>query len=85
MIFNINEENQDIDGIISYLESLVVKLRKSNKLDNNTINIIQSLFDDEIKYYMDNYYLPGIEIDPKYEEQITNELLDLISILKKIF
>ena len=85
MIFNINEENQDIDGIISYLESLVVKLRKSNKLDNNTINIIQSLFDDEIKYYMDNYYLPGVEIDSKYEEQITNELLDLISILKKIF
>jgi hypothetical protein len=85
MIFNINEENQDIDGIISYLESLVVKLRKSNKLDNSTINIIQSLFDDEIKYYMDNYYLPGVEIDSKYEEQITNELLDLISILKKIF
>ena len=85
MIFNINEENQDIDGIILYLESLVVKLRKSNKLDNSTINIIQSLFDDEIKYYMDNYYLPGVEIDSKYEEQITNELLDLISILKKIF
>jgi len=34
---------------------------------------------------MDNYYLPEVEIDPKYEEQITNELLDLISILKKIF
>lgn len=85
MIFDINEENKDIDNAISYLESIVVQLRKSNKLDNTTKNLIQGLFDNEISYYMTNYYLPGIETNSKYEEQIINDIIDLIGILKKIF
>lgn len=85
MMFDINEENKDIDNAISYLESVVIQLRKSNKLDATTKNLIQDLFDNEISYYMTNYYLPGIETNSKYEEQITNDIIDLISILKKIF
>lgn len=85
MIFDINEENKDIDNAISYLESVVVQLRKSNKLDDTTKNLIQDLFDNEISYYMTNYYLPGIETNSKYEEQIVNNIIDLIGILKKIF
>ncbi len=85
MMFNINEENKDIDNAISYLESIVVQLRKSNKLDDTTKNLIQDLFDDDISYYMTNYYLPGIETNSKYEEQIINNIIDLIGILKKIF
>lgn len=85
MTFNINEENKDIDNVISYLESTIVQLRKSNKLDDITKNLIQDLFNNEILYYMTNYYLPGIEINSKYEEQIINDIIDLISILKKIF
>lgn len=85
MIFDINEENKDIDNAISYLESLIVQLRKSNKLDDITKKLIQDLFDSEIAYYMTNYYLPGIETDSKYEEQIIDNIIDLISILKKIF
>jgi hypothetical protein len=85
MMFDINEENKDIDNAISYLESVVVQLRKSNKLDDTTKNLIQDLFDNEISYYMTNYYLPGIETNSKYEEQIINDIIDLISILKKIF
>jgi hypothetical protein len=84
-MFDINEENKDIDNAISYLESVVVQLRKSNKLDDTTKNLIQDLFDNEISYYMTNYYLPGIETNSKYEEQIINDIIDLISILKKIF
>jgi hypothetical protein len=84
-MFNINEENKDIDNAISYLESIVVQLRKSNKLDDTTKNLIQDLFDDDISYYMTNYYLPGIETNSKYEEQIINNIIDLIGILKKIF
>ena len=85
MMFDINEENKDIDNAISYLESVVVQLRKSNKLDDTTKNLIQDLFDNEISYYMTNYYIPGIETNSKYEEQIINDIIDLISILKKIF
>jgi hypothetical protein len=84
-MFDINEENKDIDNAISYLESVVVQLRKSNKLDGTTKNLIQDLFDNEVSYYMTNYYLPGIETNSKYEEQIINDIIDLISILKKIF
>jgi hypothetical protein len=84
-MFDVNEENQDIDNAISYLESVVVQLRKSNKLDDVTKELIQDLFDNEIAYYMSNYYLPGIETNSKYEEQIINNIIDLISILKKIF
>ena len=85
MIFDINEENQDIDNAISYLESLIVQLRKSNKLDDITKKLIQDLFDNEISYYMTHYYIQGIETDSKYEEQIVNDIIDLISALKKIF
>ena len=85
MMFDINEENKDIDNAISYLESIVVQLRKSNKLDDTTKNLIQDLFDDDISYYMTNYYLPEIETNSKYEEQIINDIIDLISTLKKIF
>jgi hypothetical protein len=85
MIFDINEENKDIDNAISYLESLIIQLRKSNKLDDVTKELIQDLFDNEIAYYMTNYYLPGIETNSKYEKQIINDILDLINILKKIF
>jgi hypothetical protein len=84
MIFDINEENKDIDNVISYLESLIVQLRKSNKLDNITKELIQDLFNNEIAYYMTNYYLPGVETNSKYEEQIINNIIDLINILKKI-
>jgi hypothetical protein len=84
MMFDITEENKDIDNAISYLESIVVQLRKSNKLDDTTKNLIQDLFDNEISYYMTNYYLPGIETNSKYEEQIVNDIIDLIGILKKI-
>jgi hypothetical protein len=84
-MFDINEENKDIDNAISYLESIVVQLRKSNKLDDTTKNLIQDLFDDDISYYMTNYYLPEIETNSKYEEQIINDIIDLISTLKKIF
>ena len=83
-MFNIHEDNKDIDAWISHLESLVVKLRRSNKLNTHTLKLIQDLFDNEISYYMSNYYISNIEISSKYEEQIINSLMDIISILYRI-
>jgi hypothetical protein len=84
MIFNIFEANKDVDSLISHLESLVVKLRRSGKLDTQTLELIQDLFNNEIAYYMSNYYIPEVEINSKYEEQIINDLIDITSILYKI-
>ena len=84
MMFDINEENKDIDNVISYLESIIVSLRRSNKLDTITTDLIKGLFDNEISYYMDNYYIPGVETNSKYEENIINDIMDLVSILKNI-
>jgi hypothetical protein len=33
---------------------------------------------------MDNYYIPGVETNSKYEENIINDIMDLVSILKNI-
>ena len=60
MKFNLFEDNQNVDKAISHLESLVVDLRRKNKLDKNTLDLIQSLFDEEINYYMINVYIPEI-------------------------
>ncbi len=84
MKFNLVEDNQNVDNIISHLESLVVDLRRKNKLNQITLDLIQDLFDNEINYYMVNYYMPDLEINSKYEENIINEIMDVISVLYKI-
>jgi hypothetical protein len=84
MKFNLVEDNQNVDNAISHLESLVVDLRRKNKLNQITLDLIQSLFDNEINYYMVNYYVPNLEINSKYEENIINEIMDIISILYRI-
>jgi hypothetical protein len=84
MIFNIQEDNKDVDSLISYLESIIVKLRRDKKLDDVTLNLIKDLFENEIQYYTTQYYLPSIEINPKYEQQIRDIILDMINILNKL-
>jgi hypothetical protein len=32
MIFNIQEDNKDVDSLVLYLESIIVKLRRDKKL-----------------------------------------------------
>jgi hypothetical protein len=61
-----------------------VDLRRKNKLNQITLDLIQDLFDNEINYYMVNYYMPDLEINSKYEENIINEIMDVISVLYKI-
>ena len=84
MKFNLVEDNQNVDNAISHLESLVVDLRRQNKLNQITLDLIQELFDNEINYYMVNYYIPNLEINSKYEENIIDEIMDVISVLYKI-
>ena len=84
MKFNLVEDNQNVDNAISHLESLVVDLRRKNKLNQITLDLIQDLFDNEINYYMVNYYIPNLEINSKYEENIIDEIMDVISVLYKI-
>jgi hypothetical protein len=84
MIFNIQEDNKDVDSLISYLESIIVKLRRDKKLDDITLNLIKDLFENEIQYYTTQYYLPNIEINAKYEQQIRDIILDMINILNKL-
>jgi hypothetical protein len=84
MEFNLTEDNKNVDNAISHLESLVVDLRRKGKLNQHTLDLLQNLFDEEINYYMTNYYIPDVEINSKYEENIINEIMDVISILYKI-
>jgi hypothetical protein len=84
MIFNIQEDNKDVDSLISYLESIIVKLRRDKKLDDIILNLIKDLFENEIQYYTTQYYLPNIEINAKYEQQIRDIILDMINILNKL-
>lgn len=84
MEFNLTEDNKNVDNAISHLESLVVDLRRKGKLNQHTLDLLQSLFNEEINYYMTNYYIPDVEINSKYEENIINEIMDVISILYKI-
>jgi hypothetical protein len=84
MIFNIQEDNKDVNSLILYLESIIVKLRRDKKLDDITLNLIKDLFDTEIQYYTTHYYLPDVEINTKYEQQIRDIILDMINILNKL-
>jgi len=78
------EGNKDIDNLIKTLDSIIVKLRISGKLDKDIIEDLKDFYDIEIDDYIKDYYLKGKEISSDYENYISDKILDLIITLKQI-
>lgn len=85
MIYNpILEDHKTIEGYIKNLDSLIVKLRKLDKLtDKNKQNLI-SIYNDIVLPWVEEYYLNNKELPPKEESEMIDFILDLTNTALKI-
>jgi len=82
----LNEDNKNIESLIQYLDSLIVNIRTSGKLKNDPklLKYIQNFYENYPMHFYENYIMKDIEIDPKLEQEIIDEILDFINKLEKI-
>jgi len=80
------EDNKNIESLIQHLESLIVNIRTSGKLKNDPklLKYIQDFYKNYPMYFYENYIIKDIEVDPKLEQEIIDEILDFISKLEKL-
>ena len=78
------EGNKDVDNLIRALDSIIVELRNSGKLDKDIIEDLKYFYNIEIDDYMKDYYLGGSEVTSDYEEYISDSIINLINVLRSI-
>jgi hypothetical protein len=80
------EDNNNVESLIQYLDSLIVTIRKSGKLNNEPelLKYIQDFYKTYPMFFYENYVIKNIEMDSKLEQEIINEILDFINILNSI-
>lgn len=76
------EGNIEIDKLLKSLDSIIVTLRKNTILDQDIVKDIQDFYDIEIGDYLKDYYLLGKEVEPEYEEYISDMILKFIVYLR---
>lgn len=87
MMFNLLlEDIKNVENIIDYLNSIVTKLRISNKLNENPklFNYIKNYYDEVINKFYDYYIVQNNKLDPKIEEEIIDGIIDFIGKIKNI-
>lgn len=84
-MFNLLEDIKNVNNIIKYVDSIVVKLRTSGKLDDNPklYSFIKSFYDNIITDFYE-YCLLNDDIDPKREEAIIDGILIFIGKIKNL-
>ena len=72
------------NNLLSILDTLVVDLRRSNKLDKETFEELKEFYDIEVSDFLDSYIVKDIEVEAEYEDYISDIILSLIVILREI-
>lgn len=83
-MFDLAEDNKDIESLIHHLEKIVVDLRKNGKLDNEIKNNLIKLYTTEISPWMQQYNLHNKEVSKEEEQEYINKILDTINFIKTI-
>lgn len=84
MLSSLLESNADVNNLLSILDTLVVDLRRSNKLDKETFEELKEFYDIEVSDFLDSYIVKDIEVEAEYEDYISDIILSLIVILREI-
>lgn len=86
MMYKLLEDIQDVEGLINYIEDLVLRLRKSEVLqkDPHIFKYVADTYMSSVGDFYRKYFLEKRELSTKEEEILTNDLLDLISLLEKL-
>ena len=84
MMFNLLEDNQSVLDLIRYVDSKIVELRNKKGLDPEVIEKLNEVYSDVVDPWMENNYLKDVEPDMRWEEEIQDKLLKLISFINHI-
>lgn len=84
MISNILEDNKSILDLIQYVDSKIVKLRQDKGLDEDIIKKLSEVYSDTVDLWMTNNYLSEVEPDPRWENEIQDKLIELISYINAL-
>lgn len=84
IIYNLQEDNKSILYLIQYVDSKIVEVRNNTKLSQQAINDLQELYINTVNLWMESNYLPDIEPDPRWENEIQDVLFDVISYLDSL-
>ena len=84
IIYNLQEDNEAILNLIQYVEVKIVELRKNNKLSPPVLQDLQKLYNGAIDDWMKYNYLSDVEPDPRWENEIRDNLIDILSYLKTL-
>lgn len=84
-MFNLLEDNKDIDSLISHFQSKAVLLRNKGLLDKNS-NLYKEIENtsQEIGDWMETYLLTNKEISKDEEEDMINKILDITHVIETI-
>ncbi len=83
-MFNLLEDNQSVLDLIRYVDSKIVELRNSKDLDPEIIIKLSEVYADVVDPWLENNYLGDIEPDIRWEKEIQDKLLKLISFINSI-
>jgi hypothetical protein len=84
MMFNLQEDNKSILDLIQYVDSKIVEFKTNNKLSTKAINDLQRLYTSVVDLWMASNYLPDIEPDSRWENEIRDTLFEVISYLNSL-
>jgi hypothetical protein len=83
-IFNLQEDNKSILDLIQYVDSKIVEFRNNNKLSPKVLEDLQKLYDGSVGEWISYNYIPDIEPDIRWEEEIQSKLFDIINYINSL-
>lgn len=85
MMFNlVLEDHKTIEGYIKHLDSLIVKLRNLNQLNDKNKQELISIYNNNILPWVETYYLFNKELTTTEESEMIDFILDLTNTATKI-
>jgi hypothetical protein len=78
------EDHKTIEGYIKNLDSLIVKLRTSDRLTDKNKQSLLVIYTDTIIPWMEEYYLSNKELTKEEESEMIDFILDLTNTALKI-
>jgi hypothetical protein len=83
-MINIQEDNKSILDLIQYVDIKIVGIIKQKKLSQAALQDLQNLYEGAINDWMEHNYLPDIEPDPRWEQEIQDNLMDILNYLNSL-
>ncbi len=78
-MINIQEDNKSILDLIQYVDAKIVEIIKQKKLSPIALQSLQKLYEGAINDWMEHNYLHDVELDPRWESEIQDNLMDILN------